>query len=628
MCGITGIFSNQHNLSVINDMTNTLRKRGPDGTGILYSDITGNVVNCDYFGSSEAANSAIPNDDIVLALGHTRLSIIDVDSRSAQPMQSASERYWIVFNGEIFNYLELRDELISAGYIFKTQSDTEVVINAYDFWGVDCLNKFNGMWAFCIYDVQTTQLFLSRDRFGEKPLYYACDENYFVFSSEIKAIFKSGLIEPEVNRTELNRFLQKGPNEFSVGAFFENVQRVPPGYYLSIDMKKKQKPIKPIKYYWLKVNTSGEKFSKRKAIEYANKYYELLKDSVRLRIRADVPIGSALSGGLDSSSIVYLIDELNREECLNLNQKTFSCVYKNNSDTAYCDESQYIELVASKLNVKNYQITPLVDDIPHEHALMIESFDTPPENTCMSGWWTYKLINNEGIKVTLDGQGADEQLTGYLYYFAYFLYGLSVMDFLREIKFCLRVPGAFPYVWRGAAAFILKLILGGTVASIVIKKLLGRSLPQNLNEVLNKDFSTGLVNLFNNADRGSMAHSVEARMPFVDYRLVEFLASVPACYKIHNGWSKYLARLAFSGKLPDEICWRRDKMGWPIPEDVWFKGALKDWITKECTDIQYLVSEDLSKPYDATTKKIMLRSLNVGRVKKFTHFKVVEPSSS
>ena len=623
MCGITGILSFENDLSVINEMTSALQKRGPDGSGVLYSDISGENADWSFFGPNELSDLTPKNAESVLALGHTRLSIIDINERSAQPMRSANERYWIVYNGEIFNYIELRKELVDAGYLFNTESDTEVVINAYDHWGIDCLNKFNGMWAFCIYDTSAGKLFLSRDRFGEKPLYYATGDDFFVFGSEIKSILESGMVNKTVCQSEIDRFIRSGPVEFTESTFFHNILRLPPGHFMIIDMKLGLENIIPQRYYTLKVNTSNESYDEQKAEEYAKRYYELLKDSVRLRIRADVPIGSALSGGMDSSSIVYLINELNRENKLELKQKTYSCVYKDNDETSYCDESHFIELVASKLGVENHQITPIVDEIPTEHTLMIKSFECPPENTCMSGWWTYKLVNRDGTKVTLDGQGADEQLTGYLYYFAYFLYSLSLRDFAREIRYCLRVPGAFPYVWRGASAFLLKLTLGYTIASFLIERVLGRSLPKNLNEVLQNDFQTGLVNLFNNADRGSMAHSVESRMPFVDYRLVEFLADVPACYKIHKGWSKYLARKAFSDKLPDEICWRQDKMGWPIPEDAWFNGRLRSWLDKECDSIQELVKTNVSGAYKLENKKYKLRALNLSIVKKCFCFKVL-----
>jgi asparagine synthase (glutamine-hydrolysing) len=624
MCGISGILSFDKDLSVINKMTAALLKRGPDGSGVLYSDISGEGANCSFFSPNELPNLQSKNNDMVLALGHTRLSIIDVNQRSSQPMQSSDERYWIVYNGEIFNYIELKKQLTDAGYKFKTESDTEVVMHAYDFWGVDCLNKFNGMWAFCIYDIFAQKLFLSRDRFGEKPFYYAKCNDFFIFGSEIKSIFESGLVDTAVCQSETNRFINNGPIEFTESTFFQNILRLPPGHFLMVDMIPCLGEIIPQRYYSLKVNKSNESYDEKKAQEYAKQYYELLKDSVRLRIRADVPIGSALSGGMDSSSIVYLINELNRENRLDLTQKTYSCVYKNNIDTAYCDESGFIELVASTLGVENYQITPVTDEIPNEHALMIESFECPPENTCMSGWWTYKLVQRGGTKVTLDGQGADEQLTGYLYYYAYFLYSLSPKDFLREVRYCWKVPGAFPYVWRGASAFLLKFLLGTNAAAYIVKKILGRSLPQNLNEVLHNDFKTGLVNLFNNADRSSMAHSVESRMPFVDHRLVEFLADVPACYKIHKGWSKYLARKAFAGKLPDQICWRDDKMGWPIPEDVWFKGLLGSWLDEECESIQELVSKNVCDPYNIENKKYKLRALNLSIVKKCFGFKVVE----
>lgn len=621
MCGVTGIFSNTVDLSVINNMTNSLQKRGPDGSGILYgSSLDGGIENR-YFKPNEICDFKNGKAESDFALGHTRLAIIDTDDRSLQPMCCKNGRYWIVYNGEIFNYLEIKEELISAGYEFNTTSDTEVILNSFDYWGKDCLQKFNGMWAFSILDTETKNIFISRDRFGEKPLYYSHGEDFFIFGSEIKALFSSGLIQPEVKRKELARFLEKGPVEFENSTFFQHVFRLPAGHYVEFNLKNIPDKIIPIRYWKLRINTSSEGFNEKKANQYAVRYYQLLKDSVRLRIRSDVPIGSALSGGLDSSSIVYLIKELIDENELNFEQITFSCVYKDDPETKYCDESKYIELLVKELGITNYQITPRVVDIPSEHAMMIESFETPPENTCMSGWWTYKLVKEKNIKVTLDGQGADEQLTGYLYYYAFFLFSLNLRDFLREIYYCSRVPGAGPYVRRGAIAFAFRFLFGKRITSYIIKRVFGRTIPANLNEVLNRDFSTGLVNLFNNADRGSMAHSVESRMPYVDYRLVEFLASVPASYKIHRGWSKYLARIAFSGKLPDEICWRRDKMGWPIPEDVWFQNDLKEWIEIECSsgnEINEVFDKTNALEYSSATKKLMLRSLNFFvSVKKF-----------
>jgi len=623
MCGITGIYSNSHDLSVIGSMTQSLRKRGPDGSGILLAGAKDKKSESTYFKSDENINLKKTFSKFSLALGHTRLAIIDTSNRGLQPMHCPERRYWIVYNGEIYNYIELRGELLRAGYTFKTKSDTEVVMNAYDYWGKDCMHKFNGMWAFCIFDSLKNRLFISRDRFGEKPLYFSKGDDFFVFGSEIKSIFASGVIKARVKRDKVDEYINSGPIEYEKTTFFEKILRLPPAHYLEIDLNKKTPTVQPIKYYYLKVNTSTESFDENKAISYSKQYYALLKDSVRLRIRADVPIGSALSGGLDSSSIVYLINELNRENKLDFGQKTFSCVYKNDENTAYCDESEYIELLSKQLNIRNYQITPLVEQIPSEHFRMIESFESPPENTCMSGWWTYKLVQNKKIKVTLDGQGADEQLTGYLYYYAFFLYGLSLRDFSREIFYCIRVPGALPYVWRGAIAFIIRCFLGSRLSSILINKISGRAVPKNLNEQLYNDFTKGLVNLFNNADRASMAHSIESRLPYVDYRLVEFLSSVPACYKIHNGWSKYLARLAFSNKLPDEICWRRDKMGWPIPEDVWFNGELGPWITEQCSRIRKATKIQNELKYSDKTKKLMLRCLNLNVVDKIFKIKII-----
>ena len=206
-----------------------------------------------------------------------------------------------------------------------------------------------------------------------------------------------------------------------------------PGSYFHFSINENISKIEQKKFWSLNVNNSNERFSAIKAKQYANQYFSLLKDSVRLRLRSDVPLGSALSGGLDSSSIVYLIREILAEESSTEYQNTFSCVYKENPSERYCDESQYIDLLTNELDIKNHQITPIADEIPLELERLIYCFDSPPENTCMSGWHTYKLVKDKGIVVTLDGQGADEQLTGYLYYFAYFIAHLKLLDLFRRL---------------------------------------------------------------------------------------------------------------------------------------------------------------------------------------------------
>ena len=488
----------------------------------------------------------------------------------------------MVFNGEIYNYLELREELVQAGYAFTSNSDTEVILAAYDKWGVDCLNKFNGMWAFVLLDCLHQRVFLARDRFGVKPLYYHQAPGVFVFASEPKAIFESGAVGRQPNLAYLDAYLQTGPDESSKVTAFEHIVRINPSHYILCGVEDLKNGNFIQQQYWrLSTNLSREAFNPIKARQLADQYFDLLEDAVRVRLRADVSVGSALSGGLDSSSIVYLVNKIHAEQGLVDKQQTFSCVYSK-PEEKHCDESVYIDDLATKLNVKSYKIEPKWEDVPVEHDKVTWAMDTPFANSSMSGWHTYKLIQRNHIKVTLEGQGADEQLAGYLGYIYIYLTSLGLTELIREARSFMGVPGAMKHVMAGVVFNLLIKVGCYRVANAMYRRITGsrQDLDRSLNERLIRDSMTVLVNLLHFGDRVSMAHSIESRMPFLDYRLAEFLASVPACYKMHDGWTKYIARLAFDGLLPDEICWRKDKMGWPVPEKIWMSGPLKAWFRK------------------------------------------------
>lgn len=573
------------------EMSKFLKHRGPDDEGFLViADIptpysgpdTPELVKKHENQNLQFKSMAINSDGCASkVLGHRRLAIQDLSANGHQPM-SYMDRYWIVYNGEIYNYVELRDELISMGYSFVSKTDTEIILAAYDKWGVDCLNKFNGMWAFVLVDCDSNRVFLARDRFGVKPLYYHQAPGAFVFASEPKAILESGLVGRQPNLAYLDAYLQMGPDESSEFTAFEHILRINPSHYIfcGVDDLKSGNFIQQ-QYWRLSPNLSREAFVPTKAKQLADQYFNLLEDAVRVRLRADVSVGSALSGGLDSSSIVYLVNKIHAEQGLIDKQQTFSCVYTKPAEK-HCDESVYIDHLATKLNVKSYKIEPKWEDVPREHDQVTWAMDTPFANSSMSGWHTYKLIRQNHIKVTLEGQGADEQMAGYLGYIYVYLANLELFDLLREAGSFIRVPGSFKHVLAGVV-FNLLIKVGCYRFANAIYQRITRSkqdLDRNLNERLVQDSMTGLVNLLHYGDRVSMAHSIESRMPFLDYRLAEFLASVPACYKMHDGWTKYIARLAFDGLLPDEICWRKDKMGWPVPEKIWMGGPLKAWFRK------------------------------------------------
>ena len=546
MCGITGIISNNPEvLNEIETINEVQFHRGPDGGGLKVLDN--------------------------IALGHRRLSIIDLSDAGAQPM-CYQDRYWITYNGEIYNYLELREELEKQGYSFKTSTDTEVVMAAYSCWGSDCLNKFNGMWAFCIYDQKSGKALISRDRFGIKPLYYYQGQGTLVFASEIKALLACSVVQTEPNVEYIRTYIEKGPSEWKKHTAFKNVHSFPHAHYFEGSWKQFLSDISPEPYWSLRPNTSNELFDEGKAKTYIQEYRRLLADAVKLRLRSDVKVGSALSGGLDSSSIVSLVNQhLKEKGAADDRQVTFSSVYPSEA-TKNEDESEYIAKIAEYLHVKSETIEPVADDIVEEHRKMIYLMDNPPESTCMSGWHTFKLVATTDVTVTLDGQGADEQLGGYFGYIYQYLRTCKKPG--REAQHFRELPGINQDNINDAISFNkkygrLKPVLKG------VEKYKKYFTP--INEVLAKDVMSKLVQLIHYSDRVSMAFSKESRMPFMDYRLVEFTASIPASYKLHKGWTKWVAREAMVEDLPQEITYRKDKMGWPIPEKYWFQGPLKDW---------------------------------------------------
>ena len=569
MCGIAGIISRLYISQSFLDkeikkMNKKIVHRGPDDEGYFL--------------------------DKHFAFGHRRLSIVDLSRDGHQPMhyKGYNGEYVITYNGEVYNYIELKEMLEKDGYKFRSNTDTEVIIASYDRWGVDCLNKFNGMWAFVIYNKKNKKFFISRDRFGIKPLYYYMDNSIFVFASEIKSILACSKVNTSPNKYYLDKYLEEGAKEYIKETAFDNIFRFMQASYFEGTIDDIFSNFKEQKFWELRVNNRSEKFNKKKAQEYAKTYYELLKDAVRIRLRADVKIGSALSGGLDSSSIVYLVNEILKEQGKENLQETFSSVYKS-SNTIYCDESRFINKISGILGVKSNQIEPKIEDIPYEHGRMIYYLDNPPESTLMSGWHTFKKVSMTDVKVTLDGQGADEQLAGYLIYVTFYLSNLPLRELLKEsYAFLKKMPQSRHSVKKGVVLNLISKIVSKELLKKLINRFSNRDLELDLNKILMKDTLSSLITLIHYSDRVSMAHSIESRMPFMDYRLVEFLASVPACYKIHDGWTKYLTRLAFDGKLPNEIVWRRDKMGWPIPEDYWFNGPLKEWFLNTINSSQFL----------------------------------------
>lgn len=607
MCGLVGVLSkNTFDFSIIKEMNDQIQHRGPDDEGYLVS------ADVNIEKRQEKISVLKQQHDIKIALGHRRLSILDLSPLGHQPMNYL-QRYWMVYNGEIYNYLELRDELVEAGYQFKSNTDSEVILAAYDKWGEACQTKFNGMWALAIFDMQENTLFLSRDRFGIKPLYYYQTEDTFIFASEIKSILKFPTVKTSPNLNYCKKVLESSSLEYKKNTAFNNIHRFNFAHYIKLNSETFFQPFKELKYWDYEVDISNEKFNQEKADKIAKEYYLLLKDAVRLRLRSDVPFGSALSGGLDSSAIVYLIEEELKSTSSQYKQETFSTVHT--GDNKDCDESYYIMLITNFLGIKSNTIEPDVDEIEVLHKQVVKSWECPFVGTGMAGINTYKLINDSNVVVTLDGQGADEQQAGYFAYIVNFLYNVPLRTALKEAKALNTLPKASRYVKIGLLFNFIRHIIGRKLFGKLCKsKNMSRFLLP-LNEKLKRDTFRGLINLIHYSDSRSMLYSIESRMPFMDYRLVEFTAKIPAVYKIHNGWTKYFARLAFDKKLPDEISWRKDKMGWSLPNKQWFSGPLYEWLVKTINNSEFvqknILSVNLQENFDNIGVENSIKLLNL-----------------
>ena len=604
MCGIIGLinlnFVENKISRNLNDMTSALNHRGPDDEGYLLiskNDVdslggekTQNIKNKQAVPSYFPANNIREayNKSYFLGLGFKRLSIIDLSPYGHQPM-SFMNKYWIVFNGEIYNYIELKSELQSKGYHFQSRTDTEVILAAYDYWGTGCLNKFNGMWSFCIYDLTDKSLFISRDRYGIKPLVYYIDEDVFLFSSEIKALLRYNQIQTAPNNNFISYFLVGGTREYLKETSFENIFNFPAGSFIKVKISELSvQNFVPLKFYNLTANLDYENFNYDKACYYSKKYFELFRDAVNLRLRADVPIGTCLSGGLDSSSIVYLMNDILTKSGKQDNQKAFSLVFKK-SGTNYCDESKFVENITTKLNIPSYQIEPTAADVREMYNQMIYSVDNPQVTSLMSYMFTYKLVKENNVVVTLDGQGADEQQAGYIRYLLNYFSSLRLNQILKEKKMYDDIPGVSFELNLGLIFNLIKKLRLNNIFEIILKKRNKLMTPFiNLNQKLMNDFNGDLITLFHYGDRLSMWNSVESRFPMMDYRVVEFWVSLPFIYKIHIGWTKYIARLAFQNKLPDEINWRKDKIAWETPDIHWFSGDLKKWLKQNINESSFL----------------------------------------
>lgn len=543
MCGIAGIVNlngSPVNALELKRMTDAIIHRGPDGEGHWLN--------------------AIAN----VGFGHRRLSIIDLSSNGAQPMQYGNGRYSITFNGEIYNYLELKKILIQKGYRFKSDSDTEVLMALYDLKRENCLQDLDGMFAFAIWDEKEQELFCARDRFGEKPFYYYLDNKRFVFASEMKAIWANGIAKSP-DDLAFRRYINYNivSEDGSDKTFYNGLLQLNPSHYLVI----KSNNICIKRYYSL----DNLEVSTNLSFENAKQdFFELLKNSVRLRLRSDVPVGSSLSGGLDSSSIVKLIDILKGNGAV---QKSFTARFKNFDK----DEGVFVESVArSCINIQSYFTWPDEDDFFENLTTLCYHQEEPfASSSIYAQFKVMELAAKNNVTVLLDGQGADEQLAGYISYYRSYLNQLfytNRKEYNQEFNAYNHLHGKLYPLMDMNKEETLRMKVGR-----IKRKMFGMKMPADTKELKNKlkgDMQTvGLRNLLRYADRNSMAHSREVRLPFLSHQLVEFVFSMPDAFILKNGWTKYVMREAMKEYLPKEIVWRVDKVGYETPQGNWLKKA-------------------------------------------------------
>lgn len=558
MCGIAGIFASQPQADIIvrlKSMTDAIAHRGPDGEGHWV------------------------NTNETIALGHRRLSIIDLSETANQPMHFQS-KYTIVFNGEIYNYLELREQLVKDGYSFQTSSDTEVLLALFDQKKERCLNDLDGMFAFAIWDKETEELFCARDRFGEKPFFYTQSECLFHFASEMKAFWACG-IPKKINRQRILNYLAFDRiDDLSHGnsTFFENVFQLLPAHWMKL---KNGSIIKTAKYWSIDYTKRDNSISFEEA---QNQFYKLLKQSVERRMRSDVPIGSSLSGGLDSSSIVMLIDKL---KGTTQRQETFSARFEG----FVRDEGKYIHQVvdATSAHVNEVFCTP---ELFQDQLKTIAYHQEEPFGTTSiaAQWNVMKLAKEKQVTVLLDGQGADEYLAGYVSFYTNYFLSLAKNEpakFKKELLTYQEFYGKpFPTgrffklinlgnlrnklrVYRNQLKqpTYLKQFDRSFLASCKLNEYKS-SVDSDLNQALwNATFNSGLQTLLRYSDRNAMAQSREVRLPFLSHELVEFVFTLPDEFKIHDIWSKAILRFSMQNVLPQEICWRKEKVGFEPPNN-------------------------------------------------------------
>lgn len=579
MCGIAGLIASpgtQPFPDLIQRMTDAVAHRGPDGQGVWSQ---GSV-----------------------ALGHRRLSIIDLSELGKQPMTDEQTGCVITYNGEIYNYIELRNELSVLGQQFRSGSDTEVLLRAYEQWGPDCVRKFNGMWAFAIFDPRRNIVFCSRDRFGVKPFYYSETPSGFGFGSEIRQLLPL-LREVKANARMAINFLVSRVAEDIEGSFFAGVKKLPGGHNLIYRVENRSYTIE--RFYDLAPRADVARLDGQQALEG---FDALLQDAIRLRLRSDVKVGTCLSGGMDSSSIATIASEMYRADS---GGQAFSAITAISEDPL-TDESGFAKQIVDRSGLNWITVRPDYNDFRNAIDAVVRTQEEPFASTSIfMQYFVMQEARKAGITVLLDGQGGDETLLGYERYFADHL-----VESLLSAKFG-GAMGVLSGLGRNGRAGALKALLWN-LAYFHVPGLRrsGIRFPRNffapqalaaqsedrtragghdLFALQKREIErTNLPVLLRYEDKNSMAHAIETRLPFLDYRLLEFSTAIAAELKLTDGWGKHLLRKAMEPRMPAEIVWRKHKFGFESPESRWMRSyaAAIDSTIASSDLIRYLCSRE------------------------------------
>lgn len=600
MCGISGYLNTDSgvNTEVLMRMNHVIRHRGPDDEGYA---LIGNG-SCSFYGGSDTVSElSLPRLECVdgsssfLGLGHRRLSILDLSVSGHQPMQLADRDITVVYNGEIFNFIELRAELEALGYHFQTTCDTEILLYAYCQWGEACLEHFNGMWGFALWDGKKKRLFCARDRLGAKPFHYWHQGNKFLFGSELKQLCQDGSIERRFDKSYLAENLLYRLTDYNDQTLIEGMHALRPGHKLTVQLSMDGSCIESVHVspYW-ELNTTYQQ-EERSFEEWKELVAAEFTRSCKWRLRSDAPLAALLSGGLDSSCLVTEIcGQLSDPSAFH----TFTNSYPGHSD---CDEWQFAEKVNQACGCQGHQICPdPSDDIASRFAEVVWHLEGAGGLDKIGQKILLDDIHRRGFKVVLNGQCGDEVMLGYERYYVYYFFDLlkkgqlrkmvseykttaghqvfSILDLLKMTAyFNLRSVRDRRQTAR-AQAFVDNDLL----KECHRKEVLDLLYPKSLQELQKRELTaTNLPLITRYDDRLYMSASIESRIPFMDYQFVELAARIPASMKIRNGYTKYIMRDIFDSRMPKEVTWRMDKMGFQAPNAEWGRKIPRDYLMEQ-----------------------------------------------